>query len=715
MGGIFLSPFLRRCEPCLPAALFLAAWGVYAAGAGPSLYGGDSGELIASAAALGVSHAPGYPLHALLGRLFIEAVPWGAIPYRVNLLSAFVSALTAALLFRLLRRLLDSPPAALAGAALYALLPVVRDQAMTAEVFALNNLAAVLLLLCFVEGLPPGPASPFRERSLCAWAFLYGLGLANHHTLVLIFPVFLLLFWRALREPSRGFSSNLRRAAQELGRRAPAWGLFFLLGFSLYLYLPLRAARHPPVNFGDPHTVRRFWDVLTRKEFGRLELHPASVPFHTADLFQQQVRAFVRRHFSQTGAGASALGLAGLLLMWRRRDPAGGAWLLAWALAGPFFSLFSNLSPFNTLAQWRMERFLLLPALFCAAGVGVCFRALVSRRRHGAALVLLAALAVEQVFFTPRPWFRWNLAFQDFGRNLCASLPPRSLLLIDRLLFDEPTSCLLNQMTARRQRTDLRPIYRPGTLFELFYGEDVLEIPRQDRLTRQEEREEILWKRLDRPLAALAFVKENLPPFPWTLRGYVYRREAAPVSPEPFYVGRGEGRPPDYPTRLIRVHDPYFRAKAALEADDLDGAARAAQEASSLGRDMEWLQSNLGSLWSRWSARTAAGAGSEKSLSLAARAFERAVAVDPYFPPAQFGLGYVRFREAKHLEAIQAFSEAARLRPDWPEAHYMLGLAYRVAGSPQGAAGPWRRFLSLDPRSPLAPEVRRALKEDRAG
>ena len=58
---------------------------------------------------------------------------------------------------------------------------------------------------------------------------MLGLGLSVHPTLIFLAPLFLI-------HPPRTFS---RRTA-----------LFFLLGLSVFLYLPIRAAQHPLVNWG---------------------------------------------------------------------------------------------------------------------------------------------------------------------------------------------------------------------------------------------------------------------------------------------------------------------------------------------------------------------------------------------------------------------------------------------------------------------------------
>lgn len=57
----------------------------------PTIYLGDSGEIVTAASTLGIAHPPGYPLQILLGKisiLFLNGDPG----FRMNILSAFTGA-----------------------------------------------------------------------------------------------------------------------------------------------------------------------------------------------------------------------------------------------------------------------------------------------------------------------------------------------------------------------------------------------------------------------------------------------------------------------------------------------------------------------------------------------------------------------------------------------------------------------------------------------
>ena len=67
----------------------------------PTVYVGDSGELITACYGLGIAHPPGYPLFTLLGKLF-TFLPLASIAFRVNIMAVFFGSLACTVLFILL-------------------------------------------------------------------------------------------------------------------------------------------------------------------------------------------------------------------------------------------------------------------------------------------------------------------------------------------------------------------------------------------------------------------------------------------------------------------------------------------------------------------------------------------------------------------------------------------------------------------------------------
>lgn len=91
----------------IPAAIFLAAFGYFLYCAVPTLYWGDSAEMVSLSCDMGVAHSPGYPLFTQLTRLF-ASLPLDPYPFRVNLLSVFLGALGVALFYGIVYELTRS-------------------------------------------------------------------------------------------------------------------------------------------------------------------------------------------------------------------------------------------------------------------------------------------------------------------------------------------------------------------------------------------------------------------------------------------------------------------------------------------------------------------------------------------------------------------------------------------------------------------------------
>src|SRR3989449_10721353 len=88
----------------------VAAFAIYALGACPTIYVGDSGELVTAVHLLGIPHPTGYPLYVLLGKLWTLLIPAGSIAWRMSLFSAACAAATCGALYALARRVpLDWP------------------------------------------------------------------------------------------------------------------------------------------------------------------------------------------------------------------------------------------------------------------------------------------------------------------------------------------------------------------------------------------------------------------------------------------------------------------------------------------------------------------------------------------------------------------------------------------------------------------------------
>src|SRR5690349_5090212 len=127
----------------------LAAALLYFLTAARDIVVGDTPELITAAATLGIAHSPGYPLFSMLGHLF-SLLPFGSIPFRVNLLSVVCDSLAIGVVYLIAVRLVRSQIAAAIAALTLAVNPTFWEWSLIAEVFPLNNLLGAILVLLLV-------------------------------------------------------------------------------------------------------------------------------------------------------------------------------------------------------------------------------------------------------------------------------------------------------------------------------------------------------------------------------------------------------------------------------------------------------------------------------------------------------------------------------------------------------------------------------------
>lgn len=257
-------------------------FGFYLSTLCPNLYWGDSGEFIANSYVLGIPHSPGYPLYILTGKLF-ALIPLGSIGFRVNLVSAFFGALTVFLVYLITLKVLNLiasddegvegisgiRPSFMGGifsAFVVAFSYSHWSQSVVAEVYTLNAFLFSLMLYIFLISWKrkPSPSTAHDNRNISnssnifLLSFIVGVGFSNHQSIILSTPIFLLFFLLANRhsffEPRRVFLTSV----------------FFLLGISIYIYLPIRSMQNPPLNWGNPQYLSNFIEVFLRRDYGGL-------------------------------------------------------------------------------------------------------------------------------------------------------------------------------------------------------------------------------------------------------------------------------------------------------------------------------------------------------------------------------------------------------------------------------------------------------------
>nr|MBK7066537.1 DUF2723 domain-containing protein [Deltaproteobacteria bacterium] len=181
-----------------PRSSSLVAAAAYLPTAARSVLGGDNGEFATLFHAPGVAHPPGYPLYLL----YLRALrPPAASPaHGAALATALLGAAAAAALFSAGRAWAPSR-----GAPRPSRRSLGRCRRSLAPRHAGGGLRAQRLIARRQPGRRQGPAAPLRgTRRAIPLGGLVGLGLANHHTIVLLAPlgVFAMVRARESRRPA---------------------------------------------------------------------------------------------------------------------------------------------------------------------------------------------------------------------------------------------------------------------------------------------------------------------------------------------------------------------------------------------------------------------------------------------------------------------------------------------------------------------------------
>jgi len=201
--------FFRRTDWWAFWIVLAISLAVYFFTLAPTLTLEDSGELAVASDYLGVPHPPGYPIWTLVTWFFqwiFHWVKYNGHPnpaWSVGLASAVSGAGACALLALLISRsgadLLRSIPAltdkigfrtentlclvaGISGGLLLAFSPVLWSQSVIVEVYSLNALFQMGVLLLIYMWM----CRPKNDTLLYLAAFLFGLGLTNHQTLLFL-------------------------------------------------------------------------------------------------------------------------------------------------------------------------------------------------------------------------------------------------------------------------------------------------------------------------------------------------------------------------------------------------------------------------------------------------------------------------------------------------------------------------------------------------
>ena len=428
------------------AFIFIGSLVVYWMTSVRSVFWWDSGELIASVSTLGIAHRPGFPIYILLAKLF-SFLPLGGFAFKVNIFSSIFASLSLVTLFLIFMQLRKnfSDNLKISDKLFYfvSMLSVILAgftysfwiQAVRAEVYTLGTFI-FLLLLFFALKLQEANRKqvlPKQTKIFVLFCFILGLGLGNHYAiLVSALPalVYLLL------------NSSLRKF---LNPKVLFTGILcFILGISVYLYLPVRSATGPAFNWGNPSDLNQ----LLKSVFALESLQKMGLESGT--LFWSKFFATVNLMTDQLSFVVVILAFIGLFYFYQKNRTL--FWFSLWLILGncliTAFVVDEFISDNPDLHGYLIPSMLMLSigfgfgallilqnlkAAFFSTKKNFDFQKLI----YPLALVLVTIICLLPVY---RAYPKANLAKNNFpsqyAMSIIAGLPQNSLIIIDNPNLD---------------------------------------------------------------------------------------------------------------------------------------------------------------------------------------------------------------------------------------------------------------------------------------
>ncbi|MCK5833748.1 DUF2723 domain-containing protein, partial [bacterium] len=293
---------MNKISRILALVVFAVVSSVYIVTMEPTVGFIDSGELSLACAEPGIAHPTGYPLYCLFGRLLKMITGLEAI-LSSNLFSALAGGFTSAMIFLIASLILSSRGKGTAKkseviisaacALFFAFTRTFWGTSTVTEVYAFEmalDMCALFFLLLWTKG--------GGSKFFILGAYLFGLSFGVHMLTILFAPaVLFLIIIERKKLDYRVFFTSIA---------------FFIIGLTIYIYLPLRSTCDPSANFGDPSTFERFFRHVSAWQY-RVWMFNRPI----AELFVS-LKLFGRQLIADTTIFSIPFVIIGLIFLFRK-------------------------------------------------------------------------------------------------------------------------------------------------------------------------------------------------------------------------------------------------------------------------------------------------------------------------------------------------------------------------------------------------------------
>lgn len=636
------------------------------------IYSGDIGDLVTAAYVFGVPHPPGYPLFTLLGFLFTKlplAVP---VVTKVAYVSVIASLLGLFLFFSFSYRVTKSIFIALLGAATLAFSHLYWIQAEVPEVFGLNNLIVIALL---ITGIVFYQTKSIRYFYLLG--FLAGLSLTHHHTVFFVLPGMLLLTLRHIRL----IFSNIRFVVFGL--------LSFAAGLLPYLYVPIAASTNPIVNWDNATTLNNFLHLILRKDYGFAPPVTGAVPEVIKIIFVRDYLTTLLDNYSYQMGFVALLGMIQLL---KKDKWLFGSLIFTFLFSGPVF-IFYAAPTISTTAAWgiieRMYTFsITIFAFFIPFGlffIKEFFEKRFPKKLYGSAVLLY--FWIIPVFMLIYNFPKTDLSTTRIGNNLAVDI--LSQVPKDALLFSDGDTTTFNMWYVHYvlgSRPDVGLINPAGV-----GGTNILDSIVTDYKTKH-------------PKTKLESVLDKALSEERTKRA-VYGTYQFPYRPK-------DTTQVPYGLVFALVNNDQIPDKASYVASVEAGLKKlhiVRRETLSLANS-NLITSEIPLIYSNALVRIGDFMTSQyKDYDLAEQYYRRGLWIDPQNPAGYAGLSLSQYKARKDCtNAISNMKEAIDIYQVWKTYHLQLYLLYQACDVDQKTMDAFKRQYRLDFKSEAEDDLKSA-------
>ncbi|MFA5779573.1 MAG: DUF2723 domain-containing protein [Elusimicrobiota bacterium] len=666
---------------------FLTSFGLYLFTMCPTVYSGDSGELTTACSVLGIAHPPGYPLYVLFGKIFTLIIPFGNIAYRINLMSAFFGALSCWMVYLIVKEseqkwtkvneskssfhFLSLPFTALITALFLAFSNSLWSQSTMAEVYSLNSFFVALIIYFLL-------VNHSRQNYSLLVIFLLGMGLGNHHTLVLSIPgiVYLILQREKVKrsEDKNTFSFSLSYFLTFL--------LFFILGFSVYLFMIVRSQQNPIADWDNPENITNFLKVVFRTGYGGV-MHleeKGGLLIRPLTLLFSQLFEYIKNVVSAFTVFGFLLGIFGLAVQYKKEKKYFWFLFLIFIIAGPFFIFLAN-KPVNNFTNDLLEPFYIPSVIIFAVWIGYAIKIISGK----SSLFYIPVFGIILFQFTsnlPKNNLRYNFLADDVGKNILKTVPDNSILFLDK--SDESVFVLAYQKIVKKRRPFIDIVDCNASVFPNIYGDRYYWIKGNERRTMRlpVERRMIFENKKN-----IYYLSENPNYFDGinfynTGLLYVKDEKKSPVDfSNIYYLRRNNLRFRDH----IMTSSFYFTtAKYYISTNQRYLVKKEFENLKAVS------DNNI-------SGEIAYIYYSNNFFDEAVEEYKNAIAKQPTNVEFYNNLGVIFDRQKKYTDAISMYKKAIEISPSYSDAHYNLAVVYWNTGNRKGVVSELEKVLQINP------------------